>query len=414
MGKSVNNGGLSLSVGAGSATSPSVAFATGTGFYTEDDVSVSVATSATKRARISSAGLALVTAGTAGAPSLVFEDATTGLYRSTTNELSVAISGTQRYRLNSQGLACLGSGTYFSAPDGTGTLTAPQYSFANDTDTGFGSRTGGEINFLAGGTEILRGNSTSVTAYVPIRFNAGSASAPSVSFISDTNTGIYNPSADQVGVACGGTLNTTFSSTAVTFDKLLSLPNGTAAAPSLTFTNDTDTGFYATGTANEIGFATGGTNRATLSSTKLALAQGLSLGGGSDIMSVYSITTPTPTMTLNGAGFGGVTTNCKAIQVGKLVTVVCTISWTSISGSSGAWAISNLLPVAPAVDVKSGPIGWDTTADVNVADNVWFYSSGGTTLYGAYTDSGGLISSSFASSNFDATGTIRFTISYIA
>jgi hypothetical protein len=34
---------------------------------------------------------------------------------------------------------------------------------------------------------------------------AGSASAPSISFVGDSNTGIYSPGADQVGIATGGT-----------------------------------------------------------------------------------------------------------------------------------------------------------------------------------------------------------------
>ncbi|NBX48926.1 hypothetical protein EBT25_03115 [bacterium] len=38
-----------------------------------------------------------------------------------------------------------------------------------------------------------------------IQFTGGSASAPSVSFTGDTNTGIYSPGADQVAISTGGT-----------------------------------------------------------------------------------------------------------------------------------------------------------------------------------------------------------------
>ena len=38
-----------------------------------------------------------------------------------------------------------------------------------------------------------------------VEFSAGSASAPSVTFTGDTNTGIYSPGADRIGFAEGGT-----------------------------------------------------------------------------------------------------------------------------------------------------------------------------------------------------------------
>jgi hypothetical protein len=38
-----------------------------------------------------------------------------------------------------------------------------------------------------------------------IEFTGGSASAPAISFTGDSNTGIYSPGADQVAVATNGT-----------------------------------------------------------------------------------------------------------------------------------------------------------------------------------------------------------------
>ena len=49
--------------------------------------------------------------------------------------------------------------------------------------------------------------------------------------------------------------------------------NGTAASPSITFTGDTDTGVFRSG-ANALGFATGGTERGTLSSAGLFTTTG--------------------------------------------------------------------------------------------------------------------------------------------
>ena len=48
--------------------------------------------------------------------------------------------------------------------------------------------------------------STGGTYAGAVRFVAGSASVPSISFSGDTNTGIYSPGADTVGLTAGGTL----------------------------------------------------------------------------------------------------------------------------------------------------------------------------------------------------------------
>ncbi len=52
----------------------------------------------------------------------------------------------------------------------------------------------------------------------------------------------------------------------------LCLPNGTAAAPSLKFSSDQDTGMYLQG-ANNICFATGGVDRFNLSDTSILAAR---------------------------------------------------------------------------------------------------------------------------------------------
>jgi hypothetical protein len=46
-----------------------------------------------------------------------------------------------------------------------------------------------------------------------LAFVDGSATAPSITNIGDTNTGIYFPSADVVGVSTGGAIRATFTST---------------------------------------------------------------------------------------------------------------------------------------------------------------------------------------------------------
>ena len=57
----------------------------------------------------------------------------------------------------------------------------------------------------------------------------------------------------------------------------VTLPSGSAAAPSLNFNSDTSTGLYLQGTA-QLGFAVGGSNGATLTSTGLLVPVGISGG----------------------------------------------------------------------------------------------------------------------------------------
>ena len=48
-------------------------------------------------------------------------------------------------------------------------------------------------------------NAVTVTSGQQVGFNAGTASLPSITATNDTNTGIYFPAADTIGFVCGGT-----------------------------------------------------------------------------------------------------------------------------------------------------------------------------------------------------------------
>lgn len=82
-------------------------------------------------------------------------------------------------------------------------------------------------------------------------YDDGSAAAPSLSFHNDQDTGFYRIGSNQLGVAAGGAIAASFSGTQAGF------LNGSETVPSLAFISDTNTGFYRFG-ANEIGLSTGG------------------------------------------------------------------------------------------------------------------------------------------------------------
>ena len=116
----------------------------------------------------------------------------------------------------------------------------------------------GLLNLQSNGSTIvaITGSGISVTGTVTqtgvATFAAGTAAAPAITFTGDTNTGIYSPGADTIAFAEGGTEALRINSSAQ-----VEFAAGSASTPSVTFTGDTNTGIYSPG-ADRIGFAEGG------------------------------------------------------------------------------------------------------------------------------------------------------------
>ena len=91
-----------------------------------------------------------------------------------------------------------------------------------------------------------------------IAFENGTAAAPSIYFKdSGTDTGIYSPGTDQVGISAGGTSRFEVSTTATTSTLPVVHPLGAVGTPSITFTGDLNTGIYSPA-ADTIAFVEGG------------------------------------------------------------------------------------------------------------------------------------------------------------
>lgn len=142
-----------------------------------------------------------------------------------------------------------------------GSASAPAYSFSSDTNTGLFRVGSDSLGVSAGGTLRVTIDTTGVTLTLPLLNAAGSASAPSVSFSGDPNTGMYSVGADQVGIATGGTLRETVSTTAITSTLPLLGAAGSASAPQYSFSGDTNSGVFSGG-ADIVAISTGGTERA--------------------------------------------------------------------------------------------------------------------------------------------------------
>jgi hypothetical protein len=110
-----------------------------------------------------------------------------------------------------------------------------------------------------------------------ITLDDGTAASPSLHFTNDPDTGIYRPAANTLGISTSGVQRMyvdengiTTVGAGATFDGSVHAANGNANNPSLSFTSDQDTGFFRH-QPNEIGIALGGTQYATLTSTTFSI-----------------------------------------------------------------------------------------------------------------------------------------------
>lgn len=101
-----------------------------------------------------------------------------------------------------------------------------------------------------------------------IRTGIGSAGTPSLSYSSDTDTGLYFDGSNNLLVSCGGTLRATFGSSALTMTIPVYAAAGSVSAPSVTHSADTNTGMYF-GASDDLYLATGGAQALKIDSNRL-------------------------------------------------------------------------------------------------------------------------------------------------
>jgi hypothetical protein len=163
-------------------------------------------------------------------------------------------------------------GEWSLIPFENGTAAAPSIYFKDSgTDTGLFSPGTDQVGITTGGSVRLTTSTTAFTGTLPWQGQNGTAAAPALSFSGDPNTGIYNVGADQLGISTNGTLRFDVSTTATTSTLPVVHPLGAVGTPSITFTGDTNTGIYSPG-ADQVAISTGGTVRLSLSTTAVSSA----------------------------------------------------------------------------------------------------------------------------------------------
>lgn len=102
-----------------------------------------------------------------------------------------------------------------------------------------------------------------------VSLNDGSAASPSLNFTNDTNTGLYRVGSDQLGLTAGGTNQVTISTSAVTTTVAVAGPTGLGTStPVFTFAGDTSTGLAYQG-AGSMRFLNSGTATMGFSSSSV-------------------------------------------------------------------------------------------------------------------------------------------------
>jgi microcystin-dependent protein len=157
--------------------------------------------------------------------------------------------------------------------------SAPSTTFANQwwADTGNGLlkiRNTSNTSFITVGTldntNLGLAPQASPTFTGNVTIPAGTVSLPSLRFSGDNDTGLYSSSGNNVNITAGGTLCHTFTNSYSTASVPIRVPDGTAAAPSITNTGDENTGIFF-GAADEVSITTGGTERAQFDSNGLSV-----------------------------------------------------------------------------------------------------------------------------------------------
>lgn len=150
-----------------------------------------------------------------------------------------------------------------------GSANAPSLSFINDTNTGLYLNNTNELSISCSGTETFRLTNNNVISKENIYLPNGTEAAPAIDNTA-FNAGIfYNSGQQSIGFTFTDNSRALLSQDGLVMDTVdgtrILNTDGTEAAPSYTFINDTNTGFY--NAVGSLAFSTGGTTRLILNNS---------------------------------------------------------------------------------------------------------------------------------------------------
>lgn len=281
-----------------------------------------------------------------------------------------------------------------------GTAAAPSYSFQTDQNTGLYSSGADAVDITTAGVARFRfPNANQVHA-----LSLGTAALPFYSFDADTNTGIFSSGADALDIATAGLGRFRFPNA----NQVHALSLGTAALPFYSFGSDTNTGMFSSA-GDFLAFATTGQQRMTIGSTG-NVGIGITVPGFTlDVASVgkaINATTSTGTqatifgfnIAAAGAGVGGHGIGGQTNQSGSVAVRAEQLS-------AGGDSISAVNYAAAGAGVGCGIYAL-TAQSGGMAVDAYNINTSGTGIYGAGQNVAGsyLIAGSGGSFNGVTTG----------
>ena len=263
--------------------------------------------------------------GSAASPSFTFSsDSDTGVYRTASNSIGITQGSTLQWEFNANGAIRGQSSTTNLLQPGFGSVSTPGYGFTGDEDTGMYRVASDIIAFSAGGVRrfVVSGSGAiGIQNDTGQIFNTnGTAALPAYSFINFTNTGWFNNGTNSIRASVNGNQMFSIDTATVNLESRALAVDGTAASPALSFSLDTDTGMYRSG-SNQLSISAGGAQVAQFNATgssdgvhyqPVTWFGGQSFGGGIASAGIFMRSTAsvstTPT-TITGTEYGFIIVN---------------------------------------------------------------------------------------------------------
>lgn len=281
---------------AGSAGAPAFSFSgdPDTGAYSAAANTIGWSAGGTLRLSLSTTAVTstlpvLAPDGSAAAPAFTFSsDADNGLYLSAANTPAIAAAGALVASFAATGVT-LAQPLLSSA----GAAATPSISFSGDSNSGLYSAAADTLGWATNGTARMTLSTTVLDLSVLLEIPVGAVGAPGLYFDSDSDTGIYQTAANQLAITCAATQSFVFGSTGVTAPVPVRLSDGSASAPGLTWNSDTNTGIWRSA-ADTLRIATNAVDQVFISTASFRVSQ-------STIIGVSGVGTP-PDFTLDVRG----------------------------------------------------------------------------------------------------------------
>lgn len=253
-----NSWSLSLRAPDGTAAAPAFTFTSDTdsGLYRVAANRVGISVNGAQQLDVTTTGVEVLVGqllapnGSAAAPGISFGlDANTGIYRVASDYMGFVANGAFSYAVRYTGAIA-----QICAADGT--AATPIYTFDADTDTGIYRGAANSVGFVANGTLQFYYDTASIISRQQNWGINGTAALPTYTFESDIDTGMYRHSANTIGFSNAGVLSAFIFGNGTVGG--IGVLDGDQANPAVTFISDTDTGLYRI-SANALGFTEGGT-----------------------------------------------------------------------------------------------------------------------------------------------------------